>query len=250
MAPPCSTQATAGRGRAGSPPPRALRLPSSPTRRGYDALAVSKRLRLALVAIGLAVAVYGVASLTGGWLGAPPWWRQEVRSPSTWQRQHPEWLGEGREWIGVSVTATGLALTLAASSLWTRRRVLGVLGLTLAIYALASLTGGWLWEPPWWRTHTAPPEVVDMRARFSDWLTRLNASTPGKSLVAPKEYESLEAEAGRVRDKFPAVFRAEGPEYLRSGREWVSAGVVAGALALAVFAAWPRRSRPPADTAD
>lgn len=31
-------------------------------------------LRLSLVALGLALAIYGTASLTGGWLGTPPWW--------------------------------------------------------------------------------------------------------------------------------------------------------------------------------
>src|SRR5262245_35574701 len=38
-------------------------------------IAVSKPLRVALVVLGLAMAVYGVASLTGGWLGTPPWWK-------------------------------------------------------------------------------------------------------------------------------------------------------------------------------
>ncbi len=31
-------------------------------------------LRLSFVALGLALALYGTASLTGGWLGTPPWW--------------------------------------------------------------------------------------------------------------------------------------------------------------------------------
>jgi len=31
-------------------------------------------LRLALVVLGLGLAVYGTASLTSGWLGTPPWW--------------------------------------------------------------------------------------------------------------------------------------------------------------------------------
>ena len=31
-------------------------------------------IRLVLFALGLAAAVYGTASLTGGWLGTPPWW--------------------------------------------------------------------------------------------------------------------------------------------------------------------------------
>jgi hypothetical protein len=31
-------------------------------------------LRLTLVVVGLALAIYGTASLTGGWMGMPPWW--------------------------------------------------------------------------------------------------------------------------------------------------------------------------------
>ncbi|MBL9087618.1 MAG: hypothetical protein JNM10_10780 [Planctomycetia bacterium] len=32
--------------------------------------------RVGLVVVGIAMAVYGVASLTGGWLGTPPWWEK------------------------------------------------------------------------------------------------------------------------------------------------------------------------------
>ncbi len=35
---------------------------------------VPRTLRVALAALGLAAVVYGAASLTGGWLGTPPWW--------------------------------------------------------------------------------------------------------------------------------------------------------------------------------
>lgn len=49
--------------------------PLSPAcgRQRYDA-AVRAPVRVVLVVLGLAVVVYGVASLTGGWLGTPPWW--------------------------------------------------------------------------------------------------------------------------------------------------------------------------------
>ena len=30
--------------------------------------------RLSLVALGLAAVIFGIASLTGDWLGTPPWW--------------------------------------------------------------------------------------------------------------------------------------------------------------------------------
>src|SRR5205814_1481769 len=40
------------------------------------------RLRVAVGVIGLAVVVYGATTLTGGWLGEPPWWRD-------WSRFYP-----------------------------------------------------------------------------------------------------------------------------------------------------------------
>src|ERR1051326_595137 len=43
----------------------------------YDG-SMRRPLRLALGIVGLAAAVHGVASLTGGWLGTPPWWEHEV----------------------------------------------------------------------------------------------------------------------------------------------------------------------------
>lgn len=33
-----------------------------------------RAVRIGLVALGAAMAVYGAASQTGGWLGTPPWW--------------------------------------------------------------------------------------------------------------------------------------------------------------------------------
>ena len=45
---------------------------------GDDAVR-SRPLRLAMVVVGLAAVVYGAASLTGGWLGTPPWWENCVR---------------------------------------------------------------------------------------------------------------------------------------------------------------------------
>ena len=41
---------------------------------------MSRSVRLSLVVLGLALVVYGTASLTGGWLGMPPWWWEEARA--------------------------------------------------------------------------------------------------------------------------------------------------------------------------
>ena len=83
--------------------------------------------RLALVLVGLAGAVYGVASLTGERLGTPPWWRENVTGPSG-----PDETGrfgpsmtmaeprQGREWISGGVVAVGLGLVAVGA--WPRRR--------------------------------------------------------------------------------------------------------------------------------
>ena len=94
----------------------------------YD-LAVRAPLRTALVALGLAAAVYGTASLTGGWLGPPPWWERRAQlrmddtdrlmppgfyhSPTSWIEPLP-----GREWFSGGVVAAGLAL--AGFGAWPR----------------------------------------------------------------------------------------------------------------------------------
>lgn len=89
---------------------------------------------IALVVVGLAAATYGTASLTGGWLGTPPWWEHSERgayewmlgSGSVWGFEPPEpppyWVtvaNQGREWISGGVVAVGLALI--AFGAWGRR---------------------------------------------------------------------------------------------------------------------------------
>lgn len=98
-------------------------------------------LRLAFVVLGLAAILYGSASLTGGWLGTPPWW--ESRQPAE-PLPPPELVrieageprliqpypasrfipnvtpGEGRERISGAVIAMGVGLVALAA--WPRRR--------------------------------------------------------------------------------------------------------------------------------
>jgi len=45
--------------------------------------------RLPLVVLGVAVAGYGTASLTGGWLRTPPWWERS-RERTAWERTKEE----------------------------------------------------------------------------------------------------------------------------------------------------------------
>ncbi len=111
--------------------------------------------RIALVVVGLAASVYGVASVTGQWLGTPPWWeRAAPLSPEAWlrrkfprfhpvhvssERSNPEWGWhraveeaptlaprnmdpiEGRKWVSGCLVLVGVAL--AAFGSWSHRRV-------------------------------------------------------------------------------------------------------------------------------
>lgn len=54
--------------------------------------------RVGLVLLGAAAAVYGAASLTGGWLGLAPWERERVSSMSATEQMHLFWtMDEYRE---------------------------------------------------------------------------------------------------------------------------------------------------------
>ena len=85
-------------------------------------------LRIALGIVGLAAAVYGAASLTGGWLGTPPWWWRlevgevQVSDPRTHFGDYNlrRVARPGREWISGGLTAAGLGLLAFAA--WPRNR--------------------------------------------------------------------------------------------------------------------------------
>lgn len=86
-------------------------------------------LRIVLVVLGLVVAVYGVASLTGGWLGEPPWWRGRLES-TLYDEAHPNgpsvytWgLLYPRRLCSAGVVLAGVALVwLGARARTTSRR--------------------------------------------------------------------------------------------------------------------------------
>jgi hypothetical protein len=91
--------------------------------------------RVGLVVLGAAMAVYGAASLTGGWLGTPPWWAREVpteefiesrwgvvlASPPIAADRTISMEREGRGATSGAVMAAGLALVAVGA--WPRRRV-------------------------------------------------------------------------------------------------------------------------------
>jgi hypothetical protein len=91
--------------------------------------------KIALVVLGLALALYGVASLTGGWLGEPPWWKTEFERMQDEFEAHQPRDGESRIMQGKSQpwhddatggsVAVSLAITLAGGALaaiaWPRK---------------------------------------------------------------------------------------------------------------------------------
>jgi hypothetical protein len=80
---------------------------------------VKRAVRVGLVVLGAAMAVYGAASLTGGWLGTPPWWE---RTRAVWDLASPNDLDHvvievaervprpGRELISLGFASAGLSL--------------------------------------------------------------------------------------------------------------------------------------------
>ena len=102
-----------------------------------------RAVRVGLVVLGAAMAVYGAASVTGGWLGTPPWRETEpvcFRPPvinlvmfDEFADEDSLFLGEVEEnvpcpdeprsasvWISGGVVAAGLALVEVGA--WPRRR--------------------------------------------------------------------------------------------------------------------------------
>ena len=86
-----------------------------------------RALRFALIVVGLAISVYGVASITGGWLGTPSWWepwweqvteREWHEGPVVYARGYAPVAA--RPGIGVGVAVAGLLLATICA--WPRRK--------------------------------------------------------------------------------------------------------------------------------
>ena len=109
--------------------------------------------RISLAALGLAAAAYGTASLTGGWLGEPPWWIEELRHEErVWRRPY-----EQREFVSVLVAMSGLGIVASIARPRLRQRAirpsirlaLVVMGIGLFSYATYGRPG-WLWDSYLW----------------------------------------------------------------------------------------------------
>ncbi len=181
--------------------------------------------RLAVGVAGLSVAVYGLASLTGAWLGAPPWAvRLETRSevddrwfttphgggPQVVLNREEERRGaplpvrrEG--WEVTSWFVVGLGVSLASAAVLNARRLAaGISGVALSLY------GAGAFGPPPWFEWPAPRFHPRMNGSFSDG-------------------EILSSWAPRPR----------------SGFAWASPSVATLGVALVALVILPRRSKPP-----
>ena len=180
-------------------------------------------LRTGLGVLGLAVTVYGAASLTGGWLGKPPWWTETEHVPNLAGLEIPahdvERARYGRDWISGGVLAVGLCL-VAVWGLRPIRLVLVPFGLAAAVYAVASLTGGWLGAPPWWE-------------RWTPW-TQIPGAQVKRDIFTERHRQNGYGDGDFLDDEYL------GPV---PGREWISGGVTAAGLGLLAWAAWPRKQR-------
>lgn len=159
--------------------------------------------RLVVVVAALGAVVYAGATLAGV---------QPLDSLSVSRLSFPGWVA-----FSVGIGALGLAAVALAA--WSRRpefRVaFGALGLAVAIYGSAWLTGGWLGVPPW--------TVLILGVHTSD-------VPPGTPSYVP--YDPPVIAEGRRRES-----------------ERIAAGVVAAGLSLVIYASWPRRSTPRAPPA-
>ena len=61
---------------------------------------MTRAVLLAPVVVGLAAAVYGAASLTGGWLGTPPWWERVESIPGDFMPAPGRGVDPSGNWCG------------------------------------------------------------------------------------------------------------------------------------------------------
>jgi hypothetical protein len=167
-------------------------------------LVVRLVVRLVVVVAGLAAVVFADASL-----------RVAVQPPSSVSPSGDPTPG----WVAISVGVGAVGLAAVACAAWSRRRVFrvafGALGLAVAVYGSAWLTGGWLGVPPW--------TIVIIGVSSQD-------VAPGTPSYV--EYDPPLVDEGR-----------------RGESNQIAAGVVAVGLALITYAVWPRRSTPRPPTA-
>lgn len=179
--------------------------------------------RVSLVALGAATAIYGAASLTGGWLGTPLWFDPtdpEAHGGLARLRLDPWHYYDRERWIGGLVSGLGLValaggVTRERPAVPRHRLRFGLVacGVALALLGAAPFARGWLGAPPWWQRIETQQEEDAVR---NEWM-----------------------HSGKIRLQHHLLYiRQRVP---REGREWISAAVVAAGVALVAVGAWPRR---------
>ncbi len=111
------------------------------------------------------------------------------------------------------------------------RLVVGLIGLAVGMYGLASLTGCWLGKPPWWHRDRSELSIGE------EWEL---VSALGTKSLTPAQRDLVERRSDLV--------------LRRDGREWISGALVAvgfAAVGAGLASARPRRSKalPPVATA-
>ncbi len=90
-----------------------------PRRQGRDRRRLRPAARVALALLGLAVTAYGVASLTGGWMGKPPWQKSVSEYEGTDVPPRVVIFSARpnlrRDWVGGALTVVGIATIAAAA---------------------------------------------------------------------------------------------------------------------------------------
>jgi hypothetical protein len=153
-----------------------------------------RRPRLIFGGLGIMVLLGGTSLMTNGYVG--------------WDRP-----SAGFAYIG-PIISFGLGLAIAAIGWWPEnvaaRVLLGVVGLAVSLYGVASITGGWLGTPPWQLR----------RVDRLDWISRHPVE------ISPSMFEGWGTTIV-VRDS-------------SGSGGFLSAYLAAVGLTLVVVAAWPR----------
>ena len=64
-----------------------------------------RAVRVGLVVLGAAMAVYGAASVTGGWLGTPPWWEGRETADELLDRRERGGNLRLKEWFAAEIAS-------------------------------------------------------------------------------------------------------------------------------------------------
>jgi hypothetical protein len=109
-----------------------------------------------------------------------------------------------------------------------------LVALAAAVYATASLSGGWLGTPPWWE-RWKPDPFHELSAAHLSGRTKLGVD---------QFFRHMESQMAAGRWRLTKTNDAVEVLVPRESREAVSASIALAGFALFAVAAWPRRDWP------